>query len=55
MTFTSSSTVKNFVAALGNATLPEGVIVACIGPSTAQTAAEMLGRDTGHYGLDTYG
>ena len=44
VTFTSSSTVKNFVAALGTATLPPGVLVACIGPSTAKTAQEMLNR-----------
>ena len=44
VTFTSSSTVKNFVAAVGMTTLPPGVLVACIGPSTAQTAAELLGR-----------
>ena len=48
VTFTSSSTVKNFVAALaphsGEAVLPERVLVACIGPSTARTAAELLGR-----------
>ena len=45
VTFTSSSTVKNFVAALDGAALPPGVVVACIGPSTAQTAREMLGRE----------
>lgn len=44
VTFTSSSTVKNFVAVLGTTTLPSGVLIACIGPSTAQTAQEMLGR-----------
>ncbi len=44
VTFTSSSTVKNFTAALGTSTLPAGVIVACIGPSTAKTATELLGR-----------
>ncbi len=43
VTFTSSSTVKNFVAALGTG-LPPGVVVACIGPSTAKTAVEVLGR-----------
>jgi len=46
VTFTSSSTVKNFVAALGGAALPQSVMVACIGPSTAQTAREMLGRES---------
>ncbi len=44
VTFTSSSTVKNFARALGETTLPPGVAVACIGPSTAKTAAELLGR-----------
>ncbi len=44
VTFTSSSTVKNFVAALAPQALPPGVLIACIGPSTAQTAAELLGR-----------
>ena len=52
VTFTSSSTVKNFVAALaaptapnsGGTKLPKSVLVACIGPSTAQTATETLGR-----------
>ena len=45
VTFTSSSTVKNFVAALDGAALPASVTVACIGPSTAKTAREMLGRE----------
>ncbi len=44
VTFTSSSTVKNFVAALGGGSLPPSVVVACIGPSTAKTARELLGR-----------
>ena len=44
VTFTSSSTVKNFVSALGDMTLSASVIVACIGPSTAKTAEELLGR-----------
>ena len=44
VTFTSSSTVKNFVTALGAARLPETVKIACIGPSTAKTAIELLGR-----------
>lgn len=43
VTFTSSSTVKNFAQALG-AALPPNVAIACIGPSTAQTAQEVLGR-----------
>ena len=41
ITFTSSSTVKNFVKLVG-ASVPEGVKIACIGPITAQTA-ESLG------------
>ena len=44
VTFTSSSTVKNFVTALGDTPLPPGVAVACIGPSTARTAEDLLGR-----------
>lgn len=44
VTFTSSSTVKNFTAALGTHALPATVLVACIGPSTAKTATERLGR-----------
>ncbi len=43
VTFTSSSTVKNFVSALA-VDLPPTVTIACIGPSTAQTAADLLGR-----------
>jgi uroporphyrinogen III methyltransferase/synthase len=39
LTFTSSSTVRNFLAALEPLPdLPERTIVACIGPITAQTA-----------------
>ena len=38
ITFTSSSTVRNFVALAGRGTF--GAIVACIGPITAQTARE---------------
>ena len=44
VTFTSSSTVKNFVAALGGTPLPASVLIACIGPTTAKTAADLLGR-----------
>ena len=44
VTFTSSSTVKNFVAALNGLALPASVTVACIGPSTSKTAEELLGR-----------
>jgi len=40
VTFTSSSTVRHFVDALPGA-LPDRVIVACIGPITAQTAREL--------------
>lgn len=44
ITFTSSSTVRNFVFLLGEPDLPkllQGVTVACIGPVTAQTAREL--------------
>ncbi len=44
VTFTSSSTVKNFASALGSITLPAAVVIACIGPSTALTAEEIFGR-----------
>lgn len=44
VTFTSSSTVKNFVEALATDGLPPNVLIACIGPSTAKTAEELLGR-----------
>jgi uroporphyrinogen III methyltransferase/synthase len=44
ITFTSSSTVKNFVAALDGAKIPDSVVVAAIGPSTAETAEKLLGR-----------
>jgi len=40
ITFASSSTVRNFRAVLPEASL-DGVIVACIGPVTAQTAEEL--------------
>jgi len=44
VTFTSSSTVRNFVELLGGRDrvrlLLEGVVVACIGPITAHTAEE---------------
>jgi uroporphyrinogen III methyltransferase/synthase len=40
VTFTSSSTVRNFHAALGAVPM-DGVTVACIGPITAQTAREL--------------
>jgi uroporphyrinogen III methyltransferase/synthase len=41
ITFTSSSTVKNFVAAAGGADLLAGVNVASIGPITSATAREL--------------
>lgn len=44
VTFTSSSTVRNFVQALAGENLAEllaGVQIACIGPVTAQTAQEL--------------
>ncbi len=44
LTFTSSSTVKNFVSKLSEPNLPEllqGTLVACIGPITANTAREL--------------
>lgn len=47
VTFTSSSTVKNFATLVGKdgkLDLPESVTVACIGPITAKTAKE-LGLD----------
>ena len=40
ITFTSSSTVKNFVAAIGGAPL-EGIKIASIGPITSATAREL--------------
>ena len=43
VTFTSSSTVKNFVSMIpnGDLSLMEGVTVACIGPVTEETAKEL--------------
>lgn len=44
LTFTSSSTVKNFVKKLGSANISgllQGVAVACIGPITSATAREL--------------
>lgn len=38
ITFTSASTVKNFMALAGDAGVPDGVVIACIGPVTADTA-----------------
>ncbi|MBP6964708.1 MAG: uroporphyrinogen-III C-methyltransferase [Armatimonadetes bacterium] len=40
ITFTSSSTVKNFVQLVGRESVREGVMIACIGPITAQTAED---------------
>lgn len=40
VTFTSSSTVRNFVKLLGDVVLPKRVTIACIGPITARTAEE---------------
>jgi uroporphyrinogen III methyltransferase/synthase len=43
VTFTSSSTVHNFIEMVGKSeykTLMDGVVVACIGPVTAKTAEE---------------
>ena len=43
ITFASSSTVRNFVAAVSGAeAVPASVILACIGPITAQTCRELL-------------
>lgn len=44
VTFTSSSTVRNFVESLGAENVPKllaGVTIACIGPITAETAREL--------------
>jgi uroporphyrinogen III methyltransferase / synthase len=42
ITFTSSSTVRNFLAALGSASMEQlsGIKVVCIGPVTAETARD---------------
>ena len=40
VTFTSSSTVTNLVKALGRRRLPSGIITACIGPKTGETAVK---------------
>ena len=44
VTFTSSSTVTNFATAAGLAEFPAGIVSACIGPSTAQTFADLFGQ-----------
>jgi uroporphyrinogen-III synthase len=42
ITFTSSSTVRNFVALVGQVdNLPRRPVIACIGPITAQTARDV--------------
>jgi uroporphyrinogen III methyltransferase/synthase len=41
VTFTSSSTVRNMVEMLGDATALEKPLIACIGPITADTAREL--------------
>jgi uroporphyrinogen III methyltransferase/synthase len=41
VTFTSSSTVRNLVALLGDVEPLRGALIACIGPITAGTACEM--------------
>jgi len=41
ITFTSSSTVRNFVALMGRDGLSSNTVVACIGPITANTAREL--------------
>lgn len=41
ITFTSSSTVRNFVALVGQASISPSTLIACIGPITANTAREL--------------
>ena len=41
ITFTSSSTVRNFVALVGQDSIPPQTLIACIGPITASTAREL--------------
>jgi len=41
ITFTSSSTVRNFVALVGRESLSPSTLIACIGPITASTAREL--------------
>ncbi len=41
ITFTSSSTARNFVALLGRDSIPPQAIIACIGPITANTVREL--------------
>lgn len=42
ITFTSSSTVKNFVSAMAGTPVPETAMLVAIGPATAQTCRELL-------------
>jgi uroporphyrinogen III methyltransferase/synthase len=42
VTFTSSSTVRNFVAAMDGTPIPSGTVIAAIGPITAETCRELL-------------
>ncbi len=41
ITFTSSSTVRNFIALVGQGAILPGTVIACIGPITANTAREL--------------
>ena len=41
LSFTSPSTVENFFAAIGGATVPAGVLVAAIGTTTAKALAQL--------------
>jgi uroporphyrinogen-III synthase len=41
ITFTSSSTVRNFIALVGQAAILPHTLIACIGPITANTAREL--------------
>ncbi len=42
VTFTSSSTVRNFAEALNGAALPPSVVIAAIGPVTSETCRELF-------------
>lgn len=42
ITFASSSTVRNFVDAMGETSVPNAVVLAAIGPVTAETCRELL-------------
>lgn len=41
ITFTSSSTVRNFIALVGQAAISSNTLIACIGPITANTARKL--------------